>query len=214
MRLTPRARWRVVVPVKPTHGAKSRLHADPELARAIALDTLHALAQARSVAEIVVVTADRTLGRELPVRARIAREPAPSGIAAALERGLRGRRPETPVAALLGDLPALRGSEIAAALAIALELPGAFVPDADGTGTTLVTAAAGSELRPRFGPDSAAAHRTEGLVEIPVSVRSGLRRDVDLPDHLVALGRALGPRTRAVLAQAADEESLDRDAVG
>lgn len=206
MRVTPRPRWRVIVPVKPPPAAKSRLHADPALSRAIALDTLHAVAEARGVAEIIVVTADRGLGRDLPARARIARESAPAGIAAAIERGVRGRRSATPVAALLGDLPALRGSELAAALALALELPGAFVADAEGTGSTLVTAAAGHDLRTRFGPDSAAAHRAEGLVELAVPPRSGLRRDVDLRAHLDALGPEVGPRTRAVLAGLADKE--------
>lgn len=210
MRVTPRPRWRVIVPVKPPPTAKSRLHADPELARAIALDTIHAVADARGVAEIVVVTADRTLGRDLPSRARIAREAAPAGIAAAIERGMRGRRSATPVAALLGDLPALRGSELAAALALAIELPGAFVADAEGTGSSLVTAAAGAALRAHFGPDSARLHREAGLVELAVPARSGLRRDVDLRAHLDALGDGVGPRTRAVIAGLGD----GRGAVG
>lgn len=199
MRVTPRPRWRLIVPVKPPPEAKSRLHADPDLARAIALDTIHAVAAVRGVAELVVVTADRGLGRDLPPRARVAREPAPAGIAAAIERGLRGRRSATPVAVLLGDLPALRGSELAAALALAHHLPGAFVADAEGTGSTLVTAAAGHDLRTHFGPDSAQRHRDAGLVELAVPAHTGLRRDVDLRAHLDALGTGLGPRTRAQL---------------
>ena len=102
------------------------------------------------------------------------------------------------VAALSSDLPALRPAELTAALAVALASPRAFVADAQGTGTTLLTGV-GTELSPRFGPGSAQAHRASGAVELTGSW-PGLVRDVDTDADLraaVALGA--GPRTTALL---------------
>ena len=72
------------------------------------------------------------------------------GLNAALEHGAR-QAAGPAVAALSSDLPALRPEELAAALAAAEAAPRCFVPDAHGTGTTLLTAV-GTPLRPHFGP--------------------------------------------------------------
>jgi 2-phospho-L-lactate guanylyltransferase len=106
------------------------------------------------------------------------------------------RWPADGVAALVGDLPALRPAELATALAAATEHPQSFVPDAAGTGTTLLAATPGSSLRPAFGLDSAARHTAWA---VPLDAAPGLRHDVDTAADLrsaAALG--LGPATSAV----------------
>ena len=69
-----------------------------------------------------------------------------------------------------GDLPpALCGAACAAH-------PAALVPDADGTGTVLLTSTTG-QPDPQFGPGSAARHG-EHAVRLELDL-PGLRRDVD-----------------------------------
>jgi 2-phospho-L-lactate guanylyltransferase len=71
------------------------------------------------------------------------------------------------------------------------------VADRGGTGTTLLTAAPGRPPRPRFGPASAAAHRSAGAVELSGHWPS-LRHDVDTAaDLLAAAELGLGPATSA-----------------
>lgn len=106
-----------------------------------------------------------------------------------------------PRAALLGDLPALRPDDLAAGLAAASAVERGVVADAEGTGSTLVTARAGLEWSSAFGEGSFARHVALGCAEVEVAADSTLRRDVDTAAHLSdadALG--LGPRTRALLA--------------
>ncbi len=69
--------------------------------------------------------------------------------------------------------------------------------DAAGTGTTVLAAAAGHRLAPRYGPGSRDGHAASGAVEVDGDLR--LRRDVDTPDDLRdALALGVGPRTAAV----------------
>jgi 2-phospho-L-lactate guanylyltransferase len=195
--------WTVVLPVKPSAVGKSRLGLGAELARAIALDTIDAARRVPGI-QVVVVTADPTIvtaARELGVIVVV--EDAPAGIAAAIERGLAGTSPDGRRAALLADLPALRPDELAAALDEAAQHDRAFVPDAEGTGTTLVTARGGRSLVHRFGEDSAAEHLAAGLTALPIPASSTIRRDVDVLAHLTqATAAGIGPRTAVLLARA------------
>jgi 2-phospho-L-lactate guanylyltransferase len=109
-------------------------------------------------------------------------------------------------------LPALRSRTLELALDAALAHERAFVPDADGTGTTLVTARAGSGFVHRFGPGSARAHRSSRLVELQLPVTSTLRRDVDLEEHLQQLAGRLGPRTNMALSASPAPEPDARSA--
>ena len=93
----------------------------------------------------------------------------------------RTRWPGDGVAALVGDLPAVRPDELAAALDAAAAHPAAFVPDSPGTGTTLLTARPGHVLEPRFGEGSAARH---AAVAARLTAGPGLRHDVDTADDL------------------------------
>jgi 2-phospho-L-lactate guanylyltransferase len=186
--------WTVVIPVKGTPAAKSRLGASTELALAIALDSVAAVAAA---ARVIVVTAApvSTVALFEALGARVLKDPG-GGLNAAIRAGIAGAD-SGPVAVLLGDVPALQTAELAAALALAERHPLAFVPDADGDGTVLITALAASDHAPAFGAGSRAAHAAAGYFELDFPADSGLRRDVDTPEHLAALASRLGPHTAA-----------------
>lgn len=197
-----------MIPLKPPGVGKTRLGPDPKLARAVALDTVEAAAAATHVARVIVVTADASFAEVLDAMAgvEVVLEPQPAGIAAAITRGLADIPESVPRAALLGDLPGLVPAELDAVLALAEEHDRAFVPDADGSGTTLVTARAGTPLVERFGGDSAAAHRAAGLTQLDLPMTSSVRRDVDDPAQLAELTeRGIGPRTMALLAERSAE---------
>ena len=205
----PTREWIVVVPVKGTSESKSRLgddHPDrPGLALAIALDTVEAAMAAESVVGVLVVApvAVSTAFDELD--ALVVIEDEPRGLAAAIATGIETAdelaSPGRGLAILLGDLPALTPGELTTALAAAAGHRLAMVPDADGTGTVLITAADGAIHHPAFGPGSRQAHAAAGYVEVEVPVTSGLRNDVDTVDQLRALASRLGERTRAATAE-------------
>ncbi len=183
--------WTVIIPVKPAASGKSRLGLGPQLARAIALDTVAAVVGCSAVDRVLVVTADPGFR---PVGVEIVAEQSPAGITAALDAA-RAQAGDGARAALLGDLPALRPEDLAAALDEAARHPRAFVPDYEGIGTTLVTAAPGLELVTAFGSDSAARHGQLGLVEVALP-HSTVSMDVDTPEQLErSRGLGLGPET-------------------
>ena len=200
--------WSVVVPAKRLAVAKTRLRpltealGDPAAHEALVLallaDTVSAAISGRLVAEVVVVTDDPTaaaLVRRLG--ARTVADAPDAGLNAALEHGTAVAR-EPAVAALSSDLPALRPEELAAALDAASAVPRAFVADAQGTGTTLLTAV-GVPLRPAFGPGSADAHRSSGAVPLSGDW-PGLLRDVDTEGDLrAALALGAGGHTATLL---------------
>lgn len=190
--------WTVIIPVKPAATGKSRLGLGPQLARAIALDTVAAAIACTVVERVLVVTSDPNF-RSPDVE--VVAEDAPAGIDAAVRSGA-ALASGSARAALLGDLPALRPEDLAAALDAAAFSSRAFVPDHEGTGTTLVTAVSGVELLTAFGVDSAARHRALGLVELRLAADSTATMDVDTREQLeIARGFGVGPATRAVLAR-------------
>ena len=178
--------WTIVIPIKGTPAAKSRLGGGAELALAIALDTVDA---ARQVGRVIVVTAPAVSSRFAGVQV-IA--DTGHGLAAAIRTGLAAAG-SGPVAVMLGDLPALQPAELREALALAEHHDRAMVPDSDGQGTTLITALVAADHAPAFGPGSRAAHRAVGYIEIDGG--PGLRSDVDTPEQLSALAGRLGTRT-------------------
>ncbi|MHB1172710.1 MAG: 2-phospho-L-lactate guanylyltransferase [Lacisediminihabitans sp.] len=209
--------WVVVIPVKGTDAAKSRLDLDQpvrgNLAFAFALDTVRASLAAPSVAEVVVVAGSAEVDEPLrQAGAQVIRETTAAGVGAgrsaaglnaAIEQGIAEavlRHPSAGVAVLLGDLPALTGSELEAALGQAAGHARAMVADAAGVGTVLVTARAGERHSVRFGGRSREAHLAAGYTGLEVDGSFGLRHDVDTMDDLSAVsGLALGDATRAVL---------------
>jgi 2-phospho-L-lactate guanylyltransferase len=224
--------WSLVIPVKVLGLAKSRLtgltgQLRSQLALAMAADTVAAAVSARGVATVLVVTDDPEVGAVAAGLGAVVLPDAPAaGLNQALAHGAAysaARWPERGRAGLAGDLPAVQPEEITAALAAAGALGSAFVPDADGTGTTLYAAAPGVAFQPRFGVGSRAAHLAAGASELGAAapdtaarssahlarsavdpaglVLTGLRRDVDtVADLRRAAALGLGPRTRQLLA--------------
>ncbi|QKJ20751.1 2-phospho-L-lactate guanylyltransferase [Microbacterium hominis] len=221
------AGWAVVVPVKDPARGKSRLSVDgvdrATLARAIALDTVAAVAVCDEVARVIVVTddaalpahagdipgvrwVDETFARERAAADAVAGRPgagiAPAGLDGAIALGIATAGEGMPRAALLGDLPALRADDLGAALRAAASRDRAVVADGEGTGSTLVTAAPGVAWRSSFGDGSFARHVALGCTALAVEPDSTLRRDVDTAAQLrAALALGVGPRTAALLAR-------------
>ncbi|MDM7832662.1 2-phospho-L-lactate guanylyltransferase [Cellulomonas edaphi] len=203
--------WVVVVPVKVATEGKSRLagvldeRVRAALVRAMALDTVDAALAASHVRRVLVVTADPALSGSsfgvVPEPARTSRPPLDAAVLAGVAAA-RAAAPGVAVAALLGDLPALQPADLDAALALAATVPRGFVADAEGTGTTLLTALGAVDPVPHFGTGSAAAHAAAGHVRLDVPLASSVRRDVDLPADLEALeATRVGRRTAALLAR-------------
>ncbi|GAA4718671.1 hypothetical protein GCM10025782_14940 [Pedococcus ginsenosidimutans] len=203
--------WYVVVPVKGGTAAKSRLHppagvAREDLALALATDCLAACCDAVPPARVVVVTSDpRVVAAAAALGTTVVADPA-RGLNAAVEAGrdhVLTSSPGAPVAALLGDLPALRAPDLLAALGAAAGHPRSVVPDASGEGTVLLTAHDAEGLAPAFGPGSARAHEQVGHTRLELDLPR-LRTDVDEDVDLATAARlGLGPATRQALASAA-----------
>jgi 2-phospho-L-lactate guanylyltransferase len=204
--------WSLVIPVKLLARAKSRLTGLPaadraKLALAMAADTIAAAAAASPVAAVVVVTDDPAVRAAAAGHQAVVLPDAPAaGLNEALAFGAREARARWPgrgVAALAADLPALRPGELTIALTAAAA-GRAFVPDAEGTGTTMYAAPPGSAFEPLFGRNSRARHVAAGLAELDLPGLSGLRRDVDTAAELRQAAQiGLGPRTLALLATVA-----------
>ena len=204
--------WALVIPVKRLSVAKSRLagYAGPrraELALAFAADTLAAAAACDTVRGVVVVTDEDSVTELARSMGCLAAPDLPgAGLNAALAHGaaVAARQwPDTGVAALSGDLPALRPRELRLALQAAHEGAlhrSAFVADTSGDGTTMLAATSAGAFEPQFGPGSAAAHRLSGGVELSQLNIPSLRRDVDTESDLgEAITLGVGPNTRRVL---------------
>jgi 2-phospho-L-lactate guanylyltransferase len=203
-------RGAAVVALKPVAQAKSRLGTLPDalrrrLAWTMALDTLQALSAA---VDLVLVVSDQPalasrLGRA-GVRAEVLPEAGPGGMNKALAHGaeVAAARGRATVLACVGDLPALRPASVRRVLAAVEDSGRAFLADATGVGTTMLTAR-GVPLRPQFQGPSAAAHRHSGAVPLADGALGGMldaRRDVDTEADLdLAAELGLGAATAALL---------------
>lgn len=199
--------WHVVVPVKGRSGAKTRLVPPPgvdrgELALAMACDALVALRRVVPVDRVVVVTSDADLAASVRAAgAHVVADPG-TGLVTAVEAGLAVLPLHVDRAVLLGDLPALRSDELAAALSAGGGQERSFVADRGDTGTTLLLARAGTPHDVHFGTGSAAAHAAAGYRPLALEVPS-LRTDVDDADDLrAAVSLGCGPATTALLPDA------------
>lgn len=212
-------RFALVVPVKPSAVAKSRLaplgdRLRRELVAAFAADTLVAVLATPEVAAVLVVTDDVALARGF---ADLGVASVPDGHTGDLNETLRQgaaellrRRPGSVPVALCADLPSMRSDELSEVLRSCPEDAAAFVPDAAGTGTTLYAAPDLARFAPRFGATSRDAHVAAGARELLLPVGSSVRRDVDTPADLAAArSLGLGPRTTWVLTRHATDDPED-----
>lgn len=212
-----RVTWRLVVPVKGGAGAKSRLHppvgvSRSALASAIARDCLDAVAAALPAGHLHVVTSDVTVASYAAGLGAVVVADPGRGLNEAVRAGVRSAStaatdhggawlrprdddaataapPTEGVAVLLGDLPALRPADLLGALDAAAGHGLAVVPDAQGTGTVLVTSLTG-HLDPAFGEGSAAGHIAAGHHRLDLDLPR-LRTDVD-DDRSLDAARGLG----------------------
>lgn len=146
-------------------------------------------------------------GRGVAARVEVVPDPG-GGLNAAVRAGAAAAAQDDPEAwraILTGDLPLLTSAELADGLRQASLHQRAVVPDAAGTGTTMLTVAPGLAVEPRFGAGSLAAHESLGHARIDLPESSTLRFDVDTPAELErAAARAeLGPSTRTALRRTA-----------
>ena len=186
--MPPSSSWTIVVPVKGTAAAKSRFGDDErrlQLAEAMALDTVES---ALRVAPVLVIGGPELSPAFAALGASVMFEEPGDGLNGAIARALATI--DGPAAVLLADLPALRPEELEPALQ-----NNVMVPDAEGTGTSLITGRV-----PAFGGGSREAHRALGYRELELPSTSGLRLDVDSPEALAAIPpERLGRRTLGLI---------------
>jgi 2-phospho-L-lactate guanylyltransferase len=200
-------RWSIIVPVKQTTIAKSRLRGLAErdrgaLAFAFALDTVTAAVACAQVRRLVVVTNEPDVQAFRDAGADVIADGPDAGLNAAILHGAEvtsAHDPDSGLVALTGDLPALDAETLSIALSTA-HRPRWFVPDSAGTGTTLLAADPSEELSPNFGPHSRAFHRGQGAEEVIGPGLERLRRDVDTEvDLWDAIRLGVGRHTRDVV---------------
>ena len=200
----------VVMPMKAWDRAKSRLHVEPTvrraLAEAFARDTLAAVLACPEVGEVVVVTrGELVVPYVRGAGAQVIQEPADRPIdtlGSAIRHGITWaveHRPHAPLAVVPSDLPALTPDALGGLLREAAAHPFAFVADANGDGTTILTSRTPDLMHAGYGPGSAERHRAYGADELAAA--DALRQDVDtLPDLVAADRLGLGPHARRIYA--------------
>ena len=201
-----------VVPVKETSHAKQRLGAIAaqsfrrDLALAMLEDVLTALAGARGLAGILVVTIDDG-ARRIAARyeAAVSDEAACAGHSAAVAGA--ARRLAADGAAMLtlpGDVPLATAAEIERLLeAHCRGRSFAIVPARDERGSNAILCAPADRVALRFGDDSFFPHLAAaraGGIEPEILRLPGIGLDIDTPDDLAAfLARPSRTRSRALL---------------
>jgi 2-phospho-L-lactate guanylyltransferase len=202
-----------ILPVKTFGRAKQRLTGGfpdrPGLAAAMVADVLEALSATPGLDQIIVVTA-QAVSADTDVL--IVHDPVEAGQSAAAARGIEAALARGAQRVLLvpGDCPALDPAEVRALLA--LEGDVIIVPDRHGTGTNALLLTPPDVMAPAFGEGSFERHR--GLAaaagaSFVVADAGSLELDIDTPDDLAALRRALqarpggAVRTRRLLEDAA-----------
>ncbi|HET6546906.1 MAG TPA: 2-phospho-L-lactate guanylyltransferase [Solirubrobacter sp.] len=203
-----------ILPVKSFGRAKQRLTGAfpdrPALAAAMVADVLAALARVPALDELIVVTAEPTAAEAARAAgARVVEDPVEAGQSQAAALGIDSTRADR---ALLvpGDCPALDPAEVGALLEHAA--PVVIVPDRHGQGTNALLLTPPDVMAPAFGEGSFARHAARARAagaDVKVADVPSLELDVDTPDDLAALRRALAARpggaarTRALLEAAA-----------
>ena len=197
-------RFSLLVPVKDGRGAKTRLAGvdragRAELMDAFARDAIGAALRTPLVEVHVVGDPASMAALATDLGVLVVPDEGEGDLNQALRRAAaRVARPGVGLAVMLGDLPCLDTVDLERALA---HEGRGYVADAAGTGTTLLFAPPGTDLDPRFGPESAAAHAASGATAVPGELVS-LRLDVDTSGDLErAIDLGVGSHTTAVLAR-------------
>ena len=196
----------LIVAVKRLAAAKTRLapmfsaSARENIVLGMLVDTLSAAARVSSVGLITVVTPDEAAAAAaIDAGATVLADPTPDGHPDPLNNAITAAervvsKSVSNIVVLQGDLPALQTRELSEAIAEGRRHPRSFVADRLGTGSAALCAF-GVALDPRFGFNSAAAHRHSGAIEL-TGEWPGLRCDIDTPEDLViAHGLGIGPAT-------------------
>jgi 2-phospho-L-lactate guanylyltransferase len=202
-----------ILPVKTFGRAKQRLTGGfedrPGLAAAMVADVLDAVHAVPELDGVIVVTAQAVSAR---TDVLIVHDPVEAGQSAAASLGIAEAvaRGAERVLLVPGDCPALDPAEVSALLALDGDV--VIVPDRHGTGTNSLVLTPPTVMAPAFGEGSFERHRgraAEAGASFVVADAGSLELDVDTPDDLAALRRALGTRaggavrTRRLLEDAA-----------
>ena len=198
--------WTAIVPVKSWGAGKQRLESDrrPDLARAFALDVL-AVLDASELVDRVVVVGDEPELLAGPSRIVLADPGTLNGAVEVARDHLIDQGVSGPVVVVPADLPALTVEALDGALRQLSQHSSAFIPDATGDGTTLLSAADAAELGPNYGPGSANEHGRRAVAVLDVDPR--VRRDVDSATDLdIAVDLGVGTQTTATVAAPNDRQ--------
>lgn len=212
-------RTAAILPVKSFAQAKQRLrhempaHDRRALVEAMFADALVALGRVAALERVVVVSGDRVAQRIAGGYGATIVEDDERGHNTAAARGIVLVLEEGIERALLvpGDCPLLSPEDLNALLNHpAAERSALIVPDRHGTGTNALLLTPPDVLAPSFGPDSCRRHQADASgagISAEVLELDSLALDVDTPEDLEALRRALGDthggaaHTRGMLSQ-------------
>lgn len=201
--------WTAVIPVKPWALSKARLSVSDdlrsELARAFSLDVLRCVADTSEIGKIVVVTTEaglqaraRTLGAViLHDRPLLSNDPLNDAVRLGRSWALINA-PAEPIVVIPGDMPSLTTGALSHALDAMSGFETAFVPDGEGSGTTLLSAATPRLLTPLYGANSSRRHFASGCHPI-ANADPRVRRDVDtIFDYSRARDLGIGKETSRI----------------
>jgi len=197
-----------VLPVKRFGAAKQRLAAGieedrrRELAGAMVADVLDAIAEARAIDRLIVVSGD-PIAQELASEAgaEVVPDPEDAGHVEAAQAGIARAEIEGAERVLLlaGDCPLLDPRELDRLLT---GVPGRYVgivPDRHGTGTNALLLSPPGAIVPAFGEGSRARHvEAARRAGIPFGIEElpSIELDLDTPADVIALTRELETSAR------------------
>jgi 2-phospho-L-lactate guanylyltransferase len=195
-----------VLPVKRFGAAKQRLAGGitggrrRDLAEAMVADVLEAIAQARAIERVIMVSGD-PIAQDLAAEAgaEVVPDPEDAGHVEAAQAGIARAEAEGAerVVLLAGDCPLLDPRELDRLLT---GVPASYVgvvPDRHGTGTNALLLSPPNAIAPSFGDGSRARHVEAarragvpfGIEELP-----SIELDLDTPADVIALTRELEKR--------------------
>jgi 2-phospho-L-lactate/phosphoenolpyruvate guanylyltransferase len=193
-----------VLPVKRLGAAKQRLAAGldaerrRELAGAMVADVLEAIAAARAIERIIVVSGD-PVAQELAADAgaEVVPDPEDAGHVEAALAGIARAEVEgaDQVVLLAGDCPLLDPRELDRLLTAVPDRYVGIVPDRHGTGTNALLLSPPTAIIPAFGEGSKARHvEAARQAGIPFTLEQlpSIELDLDTPGDVIALTRELG----------------------